>query len=58
MLGVSLLYLIGIFMICYGSFKINDAAGFIVTGIFAVLLSAGFNRLIEMDNIKKDLKNK
>jgi hypothetical protein len=45
MFMVAILYLFGLAMISYGSFKISEAAGFIVVGIIAVLLSIGFDHV-------------
>jgi hypothetical protein len=42
---VAILYLSGLTMISYGSFKISEAVGFIVVGIIAVLLSIGFDHI-------------
>jgi hypothetical protein len=45
MFMVAILYLSGLAMISYGSFKISEAAGFIVVGIIAVLLSISFDQV-------------
>jgi hypothetical protein len=49
MLGISLLFVLGLFMICYGGFRINDAAGFIITGTILVMMSVGLCRQAEKD---------
>jgi hypothetical protein len=47
---IAILYLSGLTMISYGSFKISEAAGFIVVGILAVLLSISFDQVSNTKN--------